>query len=191
MSSLRNLCSSPKLAECGGVSGSAELLLRAVSGQLCRHCLVLNSADVETGQIAKPLAEAVCAAPLRPVVIVVSRANSFSEVFSDISMPAVLQDSLNIVQPLHVALLVPSGPHLEAVSQYSATVEASSSLDVEVLLETGQKHTFSLRLSLQHKPKEPIEVSLSTSCGFLLLLARSSKSAGRFVQCSSLHCRSK
>ena len=135
MNRLEGLSTDSTVTQCGEVSGPAELLLRAFSGQLLqrrKRCLVLDSAAVEEGQIAKRLAEAVWAAQQHPVVIVVNKATSFSEVFSDLIVPAVLQDSLELLQPLHVALLITSEPYLRAVSQHPAAVEASSSLDVEV-----------------------------------------------------------
>ena len=173
MNKLNGLSTDSTVAQCGEVSGPAELLLWAFSRQLLarrKRCLVLDSAAVEKGQIAKRLGEAVWAAQQHPVVIVVNKATSFSKVFSDLTVPAVLQDSLKLLQPLHVALLITSEPYLSAVSQYRAAVEAISSLDVEVQWEPAQKHTFSLWLRLQQKPDNPIEVSSRRSCWALLLL---------------------
>ena len=165
MHSLRTLCSGPMLAECRDISGYEELWLRAESWQIFRgyqHCLVLDCADVEKGRMGSIMARlevAVQAASPRPVVIIVNKATSFSEVFPNIRLPALLQNRL--YQPTHIALLITSEPYLSAVSQYHAVVEveASSSLDVEVHWKPRQKHTFSLRLRLRQDLDNMTQVS--------------------------------
>lgn len=183
---MSNLCSSSKLAECREASGHAEHQLWVAPWQILgryKHCLVLDCADVEKGRIAKRLGAAVRAALQRPLVIVVNKATSFSEVFPNLSMPALLQDQL--YRPVHVALLITSEPYLSAVSQYRAVVgvEASSSLDVEVHWEPEQMHTFSLRLRLRQSLANTTQVS----CSFLLDCAAAS---WRAEQCSYFQCRS-